>query len=563
MSDQELERVRNILVGELREKLESVQAKFEPEAFSDLVASVVAEALASRAKQDDQVASVLAPTIDQAISSSIDQDPKKLAESLYPIMGPAIRKSISETLQQMLENFNQLLEESLSPKSLRWRFDAWRTGRSYSELVMLNTLEYRIEQVFLIHRETSLLIQHQVSDLTDSKDPDMVSSMFSAIQDFIEDSFSTDETNELNTLRLGDLTVVIQRGPSAVIAAVARGRVPEDLRASMVLLLESLHTKKRAELNDYSGDPDDFIEFEPDVRQLLMTEKKTQAEEKRKFPWLAVVSIVALSIALGYWQWLGMEINKEQKELVRLLDVEPGITILEQTLSRESLQIKLMVDPDALAPDAVLGPESPEFTRETIVTPYLSLEDELLERRANRILMPEAGTLLQIADRSIQASGTATVDWLERAKQTWTGITGAEAFNTTELNLTDPAKERIDALTMRLESFIFEFEKGEAEIDPETERFLTLVDDIKRLMQQADSYGATLQIDIVGFTDASGTERINRIVGLQRAEILMANLIDNGIPGELLKAFRSQDYTTMADETSRETRLVVKLDVQD
>lgn len=561
MSDQDLERVREILVGELRESLKSVQDKFEPEAFSELVASVVAEALASRAKKDDKVAGVLAPTIDQAISSSIDQDPKKLAESLYPIMGPAIRKSISETLQQMLENFNQLLEESLSPKSLRWRFDAWRTGRSYSELVMLNTLEYRIEQVFLIHRETSLLIQHQVSDLTDSKDPDMVSSMFSAIQDFIEDSFSTDDTNELNTLRLGDLTVVIQRGPSAVIAAVARGRVPEDLRASMVLLLESLHSKKRAELHDYSGDPNDFIEFEPDVRQLLQAEKKQQ-EEKKKFPWLAVVSILVIAAALGYWQWLGMEINKEQRDLVRLVEQQPGITILEKALSRESLRLKLMVDPDAVEPDKVLGPASEKFALEVSQTAYLSLQAEILERRTKRILMPAAGTELEIVDRSIQASGTATVDWLKQAEQSWTGITGAEAFHTDKLNLTDPAKERIDTLVMRLESFVFEFDKGDAEIDPETTRFLTLVDDIKTLLQQANDYGTALQIDIVGFTDASGTDRVNRIVGLQRAETLMASLIDNGIPGEILNAFRSQDYAAMEDETSRETRLVVKMAAQ-
>ena len=283
MSDQELERVKHILVGDLKVALEAVEAKlekkFETEQFSDAVAAVLAEALANRTNTDDKVADVLAPTIDQAITGSIDRDPKKLAQSLYPIMGPAIRKSITETLQQMLENFNELLEDSLSPKSLRWRFDAWRTGRSYSELVMLNTLDYRIEQVFLIHRETSLLIQHQISDQTDAKDPDMVSSMFSAIQDFIEDSFSTDETNELNTLRLGDLTVVIQRGPSAVLAAVIRGRVPENFRSEMVILLESLHGTKRTQLSDYSGDPDDFLDIEPDVRKLLRAERKDGDEE--------------------------------------------------------------------------------------------------------------------------------------------------------------------------------------------------------------------------------------------------------------------------------------------
>ena len=154
MSEKDLERVKQILVDDLQVALESTDQKFEKkfaqEEFSQAVSEVFAEALEDRTNSDDKVADVLAPTIDQAIAGSIDQDPKKLAESLYPIMGPAIRKSISETLQQMLENFNQLLEESLSPKSLRWRFDAWRTGRSYSELVMLNTLEYRTEQVFFI-----------------------------------------------------------------------------------------------------------------------------------------------------------------------------------------------------------------------------------------------------------------------------------------------------------------------------------------------------------------------------------------------------------------------------
>lgn len=309
MSEKDLERVKQILVGDLQVALESADQKFEKkfaqEEFSQAVSEVFAEALEDRTNSDDKVADVLAPTIDQAIAGSIDQDPKKLAESLYPIMGPAIRKSISEALQQMLENFNQLLEESLSPKSLRWRFDAWRTGRSYSELVMLNTLEYRTEQVFFIQRETSLLIQHQVSDITDAKDPDMVSSMFSAIQDFIEDSFSTDETNELNTLRLGDLTVVIQRGP----AAVVRGRVPENLRTDMVRFLESMHSKKRALLADFSGDPDDFLDLEPDVRKLLQSGKKE--EETKKFPWPAVLALVIAGIAFGHWQWLGQQVINE------------------------------------------------------------------------------------------------------------------------------------------------------------------------------------------------------------------------------------------------------------
>lgn len=562
MSDRDLERVKQILVGDLRDAIQSINDRFEPAAFSALVSSVVAEALEQRSDSDSKISDVLAPTIDLAITSSIEKDPKKLAVSLYPIMGPAIRKSISETLQQMMENFNQLLEESLSPKSIRWRFDAWRTGRNYSELVMLNTLEYRIEQVFLIHRETSLLIQHQVSDLTDAKDPDMVSSMFSAIQDFIEDSFSTDETNELNTLRLGDLTVVIQRGPAAVIAAVVRGRVPEDLRVNMVRLLEALHVQKRGQLANYSGDPDDFIELEPEVRNLLQAEKKQEEEKKKKFPWLAVVSIVLIASAIGYWQWLGFEIRKEQTHIIQQFEETAGITVIEAKFSRDVLKAKLLVDADATSPEQLLESASDKFVTSITATPYLSVEKEILERRAVRILKPEKEVQLRIENRTIYLEGTATVAWFALAEQQWMRVAGVESVDMSNLIVVDHALDQINALTTELESFVFEFESGKADIDTSSTQFLVLAEDIRSLLEQAEEYGAKVKIDVVGSTDESGSDRINRVLALQRALTLVTRLVESGIPATSLAAYRSQDYPALADETGRETKLIVQMEME-
>ena len=564
MSDQELERVKQILVGDLKVALDSVEAKFEKkftkEEFSQAVSEVVAEALEERTNSDDKVADVLAPTIDQAIAGSIDQDPKKLAESLYPIMGPAIRKSISETLQQMLENFNQLLEESLSPKSLRWRFDAWRTGRSYSELVMLNTLEYRIEQVFLIHRETSLLIQHQISDMTDAKDPDMVSSMFSAIQDFIEDSFSTDETNELNTLRLGDLTVVIQRGPAAVLASVVRGRVPENLRSDMIRLLESLHIKKRVLLGDYSGDPDDFLDVEPDVRKLLQVGKKE--EEAKKFPWPAVIALFALGIAVGYWQWLGQQLIHAQKAQVEELAAAPGIILLDATHSRTNYSVEIMRDPDAIDPASVLVFDHPEYAAEAREIPYLSIEPEIIKSRAIRILQPEEQVNLEIDNSTIVLSGTATVSWVERTQSAWTAISGVESLDISGLVQVDPDLDEIIALINNAESFVFEFETGSADLDPESVQFQNLAGELNLLLEKTAAYGANIVIDIVGFTDSSGTERVNRIIALNRAETLKLYLMDEGVPETVLSAYRGQDYdgaSNVNPDTARETHLVIRM----
>ena len=66
---------------------------------------------------------------------------------------------------------------------------AWRTGKSFAEVVLLNTLVYRVEQVFLIHAQTGLLLQHVVADAVTAQDADMVSGMLTAIRDFARDSF--------------------------------------------------------------------------------------------------------------------------------------------------------------------------------------------------------------------------------------------------------------------------------------------------------------------------------------------------------------------------------------
>lgn len=561
MTDPDLERVKQILVGDIRAALDAVEKNFESEEFSNRVANVVAEALAERVQRDDKIANILAPTIDQAITESIDQDPKKLAESLYPIMGPAIRKSISETLQQMLENFNQLLEESLSPKSLRWRFDAWRTGRRYSELVMLNTLEYHIEQVFLIHRETSLLIQHQLSDLTDAKDPDMVSSMFSAIQDFIEDSFSTDATNELNTLRLGDLTVMIQRGPSAVLAAVVRGRVPEDLRSKMIELLEDLHRRKRPQLVDYSGDPNDFVDMEPDVRELLQAERKGEQDKQRKIPWLALVSIIVVLGIGGYWQWIGKTIASHQRAILDELKREPGLVVLDARQSRDRLGIKLLLDPDARTPETFVEAPSVEnkYGFEVVVetTPYLSLDPELIHRRAIRILNPPAETQLEVLDQTVVLSGSASIQWFNSARERWPAITGAAGLDTSQLRTVDYELEEVNAIATELESFSFEFEKGEASINVEGEKFKTLFWNLTRLLEAANKYEMVVQVDVVGFTDASGSERINRVLGQDRADTVAARLVERGIPAAILSTYNSQNYETDTPSNRRETRLIV------
>ena len=63
--------------------------------------------------------------------------------------------------------------------------------------MLKHTLVYRVEHVFLIHRHTGLLIANAASQDATSQDPQLVSSMLSAIQDFVRDSFAEQQGLEL------------------------------------------------------------------------------------------------------------------------------------------------------------------------------------------------------------------------------------------------------------------------------------------------------------------------------------------------------------------------------
>src|ERR1035441_10362108 len=99
---------------------------------------------------DERLASALRPTVESALRRSIRDEPKRWAEALFPILTPAIRLAVSAALRETVQTLNQLLEHSLSLESWRWRFEAWRTGRRFSEVMLLRTLVYRVEQVLLI-----------------------------------------------------------------------------------------------------------------------------------------------------------------------------------------------------------------------------------------------------------------------------------------------------------------------------------------------------------------------------------------------------------------------------
>jgi len=175
-----LDELRHLILAPEQEALERLHQRIDdPGSRTEDVSGVVAEAIQRRRDQGggDALSEALTPTIETALRESVRKDPGPLVDALFPVMGPAIRRSILETLRSLLASFNQVLDQSLSWRGLKWRIEAIRTDRPFTEVALLHSLVFRVEQVFLIHKRTGLPIAHAVAPAVAMQDPSLVSGM--------------------------------------------------------------------------------------------------------------------------------------------------------------------------------------------------------------------------------------------------------------------------------------------------------------------------------------------------------------------------------------------------
>jgi len=263
-------------ISELKERMN------DPRIRAEELSKVIAEAIVIRAATDRKLATALLPTIEEIIRDSVKRDPKFLADSIFPIIGPAIRRSIAESLRAMVESMSTTIDYTFSWRGIRWRMESWRTGKPFAEIVLMHTLVYRMEQIFLIHKETGLVLQHVAAESVDSKDADMVSAMLTAIQDFVNDSFSAKEDSSLQNLNLGELTIWVEQGPRTILASVIRGNPPAELKTVLKELLENIEFEYNTALDNFKGDAAPFEPCKPDLLYCLTQAQKTDGRADKK-----------------------------------------------------------------------------------------------------------------------------------------------------------------------------------------------------------------------------------------------------------------------------------------
>jgi outer membrane protein OmpA-like peptidoglycan-associated protein len=509
--------LRALIVGPEQRELMALQSQLlDPTMQVRTVSRVLPDAIAMRAN-DPQLSRALAPSIEVALTASVQRDPRPLADALFPVMGPAIRKAIVHTLASMMETLNRTVEHSVSWRAVQWRWTALRTGRPFAEVVLLNTLQYRVEQVFLIHRETGLLLQHLSASVGAGQDADQISAMLTAIRDFVRDSFATAGGETLDALRVGDLVVSIDQGPYAILACVVRGSVPYSVRTLFVTALESVHLQLGAELEAFAGDATAFERARPILETCLVTQFRQSERVGSYRRWVIAAALVLL--ALGVWTAWTVRDRRRWAAYLDRLRAEPGIVVLasdrrDGKFFVAGLRDPLARDPATLVAATGLAPGSVASRWE----PYQGLYPPFVTARAQDLLRPPPTVTLAYDNGVLTARGPAPERWIVDSERMAPAIAGVRRFEYAGIPPDVQLKEKLEALTVL-------FPKGQSTIAPGQIATIRRIDGLLAALNDTlRPANRQATVDLLGQTDRDGTDQANGPLSQARSDAVLKAL---------------------------------------
>ena len=441
-SPDELEELRRLLLRKEREELTRLRERLADQQLrAREVAGILPQAVKMSRAHNEELTRALQPSVESSVRESISSNPKVFVDALHPILGPMVRRSIAESLRRLLQSLNETLAHTFSWQGLKWRFEALRTGKSFAEVVMLRSLVYRVEQLFLIHRETSLSLVHVAADPNTAQDSDMIAGMLSAIQDFARDSFKTSDDSALEEFRIGELQVWIAPGRHAYLAAVIRGTPPRELRTTLEETIDSIHILEGTALAHFNGDAKPFETLRPELEACLRAQyhKKEGESGRHARAWSLIAMAAAFLLFVSYTV---AQRHLRWRDFLHRLNAEPGIAVTsaEKNWFRSSqitgLHDPLAADPTTLARASKVDASHIQFDWKD----YFALDPVSVQRRfAQHFGMPK-GPQVTIDKNAVQISGEAPYEWIERVRREATQIPGVASLNERDLKITyDPA----------------------------------------------------------------------------------------------------------------------------
>ena len=542
---QEIEKLRQLLLlekdnnklSELADELERLRAYVDnAEVLQDKVEPILADAIARKIDESrDEMAEALAPVMGRAIKHQIQEAKDDITDALYPVIGATIRKAVAEAMKKLAQTVNEKLNRAFSVQLVAKRIKARLTGVPAGELIIKDALPFQVEQIFLIHRETGILLAHTAHPESQyAANRELVSGMLTAIKDFAPTVVERGERQDVNKISYDDFEIYVEPGKYTYLALVVSGVEPENFYEEVHRLSERIHRQYHKELRAFDGDVAPFAPLQGRMRTLIRNFSKIETEKGGEQP-----SSNALKYVLGFAGlilFLFLSLHYIPNKLVERRLQKQVTSLLADAPLVEAAGIQFEVDGNVLrASGAVASQRIKDDVLRAIAdrVEYNRLEDDIAVR-GHKITLSQLQSLVAEKLAGRLSTDFSAIQFVVDGDMLV--LNGSAASETDKMMLAStlarfaPFRVIINNLVVSPPGAASEiaavklfFDPGRAEISPVGQRKLLALAQKLRVLPFD-----TLRV--IGHSDAVGSRATNLAISERRAENVKRFLAEQGIP---------------------------------
>ncbi len=214
----------------------------------------------------------MTPLVHRVIERQIREAPQEVIELLYPLLGGMVARSVKEAVRNLADRIDAQRKQAFNFQRIFSKVRATSRGVSGSAVDFRDALPFSVEELFIIHSDSGLLIHHESCHPEESTDSDIIGSMLTAISDFVQDSFGQGLEGNLDEIEYGGMRILLERFQHVYVAAVVDGIESYDYRHEIRRRVGAFERENRQELVDYAGDTSRLDIRTDSLRKLLFVE---------------------------------------------------------------------------------------------------------------------------------------------------------------------------------------------------------------------------------------------------------------------------------------------------
>lgn len=310
-------------------------------AMSQAFSSLLPEAISHHIQQSpDEIANAIGPTMGRAIKEQIRLERDSMVDALYPVIGNTIAKYMGE----VIHTINDKVEKTLSMKGFQRKIRSKIQGVSEAELIMQESLPFQVSAVFLIHKNSGLIIAEAQQTGEERLESDMVAGMLTAIRSFANDCFSNAKNAELSEIEYDCFKIILEVAGYCYLAVVNRGDVPKLFVERIRTTLSKIVEQYDRAIQHFDGDSEKVPKPIPAFLEALMIEAKKEEYQhgsSRIFITLFGLALLSTIIFVVYT----MITTYQEEQVLTAFDNTPELAVYrlaaESQLTKITLKGKL------------------------------------------------------------------------------------------------------------------------------------------------------------------------------------------------------------------------------